>query len=78
MSHTDERIQGRWLRTVEKASDKIQYLYFITLSESLGRGAVCRSATGNDLGEYCVCFILLPREGVLSILLSTGTVPHCS
>lgn len=73
MSHTDERIQGRWLRTVEKASDKIQYLYFITLSESLGRGAVCRSATGNDLGEYhTVPKLCLPTQAfVPRVLISS-------
>jgi len=40
---------GRWLRTAEKASDKIQYIYFITLSESFGRGSGCGNGTGNEL-----------------------------
>lgn len=40
---------GRWLRTVEKTSDKIQYIYFITLSESFGRGAGYGNGTENDM-----------------------------
>lgn len=40
---------GRWLRTVAKASDKIQYIYFITLSESFGRGTGYENGTGKDL-----------------------------
>lgn len=40
---------GRWLRTVEKTSDKIQYTYFITLSELFGRGTGYGNGTGNDL-----------------------------
>lgn len=40
---------GRWLRMVEKTSDKIKYTYFITLSESFGRGTGYGNGTGNDL-----------------------------
>lgn len=40
---------GRWLRTVEKASDKIQCAYFITPCKSFGRGTGYWNGTRNYL-----------------------------
>lgn len=63
---------GRWLRTVEKASDKIQCAYLLLHASHLGEALNIEMEQG-IIWNNTVYFIPFPSERVLRIVLSIRT-----
>lgn len=68
---------GRWLRTVEKASDKIQCAYLLLHASHLGEALNIEMEQG-IIWNNTVYFIPFPSERVLRIVLSIRTITHHS